>query len=82
MFWMVNNEFNEFYFILIFIVFVELYVYDNIVWLIVLYDNVYMVKILMREKINKLKGVNLFLVILCIFYIVVGKRLKKWLLIC
>lgn len=50
MFWMVNNEFNEFYFILIFIVFVELYVYDNIVWLIVLYDNVYMVKILMREK--------------------------------
>lgn len=80
MFWMVNNEFNEFYFILIFIVFVELYVYDNIVWLIVLYDNVYMVKILMREK--KLKVVNLFLVILCIFYIVVGKRLKKWLLIC
>lgn len=69
-------------FILIIIVFVELYVYDNIVWLIVLYDNVYMVKILMREKINKLKGVNLFLVILCIFYIVVGKRLKKWLLIC
>lgn len=50
MFWMVNNEFNEFYFILIFIVFVELYVYDNIVWLIVLYNNVYMVKILMREK--------------------------------
>lgn len=50
MFWMVNNEFNEFYFILIFIVFVELYVYYNIVWLIVLYDNVYMVKILMREK--------------------------------
>lgn len=82
MFWMVNNEFNEFYFILIFIVFVELYVYDNIVWLIVLYNNVYMVKILMREKKNKLKGVNLFLVILCIFYIVVGKRLKKWLLIC
>lgn len=81
MFWMVNNEFNEFYFILIFIVFVELYVYDNIVWLIVLYNNVYMVKILMREK-NKLKGVNLFLVILCIFYIVVGKRLKKWLFIC
>lgn len=80
MFWMVNNEFNEFYFILIFIVFVELYVYDNIVWLIVLYNNVYMVKILMREK--KLKVVNLFLVILCIFYIVVGKRLKKWLLIC
>lgn len=80
MFWMVNNEFNEFYFILIFIVFVELYVYDNIVWLIVLYDNVYMVKILMREK--KLKVVNLFLVILCIFYIVVGKRLKMWLLIC
>lgn len=37
-------------FILIFIVFVELYVYDNIVWLIVLYNNVYMVKILMREK--------------------------------
>lgn len=36
-----------------------------------------MVKILMREKKNKLKGVNLFLVILCIFYIVVGKRLKK-----
>lgn len=82
MFWMVNNEFNEFYFILIFIVFVELYVYDNIVWLIVLYNNVYMVKILMREKKNKLKGVNLFLVILCIFYIVVGMRLKKWLLIC
>lgn len=82
MFWMVNNEFNEFYFILIFIVFVELYVYDNIVWLIVLYNNVYMVKILMREKKNKLKGVNLFLVILCIFYIVVGKRLKKWLFIC
>lgn len=50
MFWMVNNEFNEFYFILIFIVFVELYVYDKIVWLIVLYNNVYMVKILMREK--------------------------------
>lgn len=50
MFWMVNNEFNEFYFILKFIVFVELYVYDNIVWLIVLYNNVYMVKILMREK--------------------------------
>lgn len=69
-------------FILIFIVFVELYVYDNIVWLIVLYNNVYMVKILMREKKNKLKGVNLFLVILCIFYIVVGKRLKKWLFIC
>lgn len=82
MFWMVNNEFNEFYFILIFIVFVELYVYDNIVWLIVLYNNVYMVKILMREKKNKLKGVNLFVVILCIFYIVVGKRLKKWLFIC
>lgn len=37
-------------FILIIIVFVELYVYDNIVWLIVLYNNVYMVKILMREK--------------------------------
>lgn len=69
-------------FILIIIVFVELYVYDNIVWLIVLYNNVYMVKILMREKKNKLKGVNLFLVILCIFYIVVGKRLKKWLFIC
>lgn len=67
-------------FILIIIVFVELYVYDNIVWLIVLYNNVYMVKILMREK--KLKVVNLFLVILCIFYIVVGKRLKKWLFIC
>lgn len=50
MFWMVKNEFNEFYFILKFIVFVELYVYDNIVWLIVLYNNVYMVKILMREK--------------------------------
>lgn len=82
MFWMVNNEFNEFYFILIFIVFVELYVYDNIVWLIVLYNNVYMVKILMREKKNKLKGVNLFLVILCIFYIGMGKSLKKWLLIC
>lgn len=69
-------------FILIIIVFVELYVYDNIVWLIVLYNNVYMVKILMREKKNKLKGVNLFLVILCIFYSVVGKRLKKWLFIC
>lgn len=50
MFWMVNNEFNEFYFILIFIVFVELYVYDNIVWLIVLYNNVYMVIIFMIEK--------------------------------
>lgn len=47
---MVNNEFNELYFILTFIVLVELYVYDNTVRLIVLYDNVYMVKILMREK--------------------------------
>lgn len=74
---MVNNEFNELYFILTFIVLVELYVYDNTVRLIVLYDNVYMVKILMREKKNKSKGVNLFLVILCIFHIVAGKRLKK-----
>lgn len=47
---MVNNELNELYFILTFIVLVELYVYDNTVRLIVLYDNVYMVKILMREK--------------------------------
>lgn len=37
-------------FILTIIVLVELYVYDNTVRLIVLYDNVYMVKILMREK--------------------------------
>lgn len=37
-------------FILTFIVLVELYVYYNTVRLIVLYDNVYMVKILMREK--------------------------------
>lgn len=74
---MVNNEFNELYFILTFIVLVELYVYDNTVRLIVLYNNVYMVKILMREKKNKSKGVNLFLVILCIFHIVAGKRLKK-----
>lgn len=74
---MVNNEFNELYFILTFIVLVELYVYDNTVRLIVLYDNVYMVKILMREKKNKSKGVNLFVVILCIFHIVAGKRLKK-----
>lgn len=37
-------------FILTFIVLVELYVYDNTVRLIVLYNNVYMVKILMREK--------------------------------
>lgn len=74
---MVNNELNELYFILTFIVLVELYVYDNTVRLIVLYDNVYMVKILMREKKNKSKGVNLFLVILCIFHIVAGKRLKK-----
>lgn len=73
---MVNNELNELYFILTFIVLVELYVYDNTVRLIVLYNNVYMVKILMREK-NKSKGVNLFLVILCIFHIVAGKRLKK-----
>lgn len=73
----VNNELNELYFILTFIVLVELYVYDNTVRLIVLYDNVYMVKILMREKKNKSKGVNLFLVILCIFHIVAGKRLKK-----
>lgn len=73
---MVNNELNELYFILTFIVLVELYVYDNTVRLIVLYDNVYMVKILMREKKNKSKGVNLFLVILCIFHIVAGKRLK------
>lgn len=57
---MVNNELNELYFILTFIVLVELYVYDNTVRLIVLYDNVYMVKILMREK--KSKAVNLFLV--------------------
>lgn len=74
---MVNNELNELYFILTFIVLVELYVYDNTVRLIVLYNNVYMVKILMREKKNKSKGVNLFLVILCIFHIVAGKRLKK-----
>lgn len=74
---MVNNELNELYFILTFIVLVELYVYDNTVRLIVLYDNVYMVKTLMREKKNKSKGVNLFLVILCIFHIVAGKRLKK-----
>lgn len=74
---MVNNELNEHYFILKFIVLVELYVYDNTVRLIVLYNNVYMVKILMREKKNKSKGVNLFLVILCIFHIVAGKRLKK-----
>lgn len=47
---MVNNELNELYFILTFIVLVELYVYDNTVRLIVLYNNVYMVKILMREK--------------------------------
>lgn len=47
---MVNNELNELYFILTFIVLVELYVYYNTVRLIVLYDNVYMVKILMREK--------------------------------
>lgn len=47
---MVNNELNELYFILKFIVLVELYVYDNTVRLIVLYNNVYMVKILMREK--------------------------------
>lgn len=47
---MVNNELNELYFILTFIVIVELYVYDNTVRLIVLYNNVYMVKILMREK--------------------------------
>lgn len=73
---MVNNELNELYFILTFIVLVELYVYDNTVRLIVLYNTVYMVKILMREK-NKSKGVNLFLVILCIFHIVAGKRLKK-----
>lgn len=73
---MVNNELNELYFILTFIVLVELYVYDNTVRLIVLYNNVYMVKILMREKKNKSKGVNLFLVILCIFHIVAGKRLK------
>lgn len=72
---MVNNELNELYFILTLIVLVELYVYDNTVRLIVLYDNVYMVKILMREK--KSKAVNLFLVILCIFHIVAGKRLKK-----
>lgn len=72
---MVNNELNELYFILTFIVLVELYVYDNTVRLIVLYDNVYMVKILMREK--KSKAVSLFLVILCIFHIVAGKRLKK-----
>lgn len=64
-------------FILTIIVLVELYVYDNTVRLIVLYNNVYMVKILMREKKNKSKGVNLFLVILCIFHIVAGKRLKK-----
>lgn len=74
---MVNNELNELYFILTFIVLVELYVYDKTVRLIVLYNNVYMVKILMREKKNKSKGVNLFLVILCIFHIVAGKRLKK-----
>lgn len=74
---MVNNELNELYFILTFIVLVELYVYDNTVRLIVLYNNVYMVKILMREKKNKSKGVNLFLVILCIFHIVAGKILKK-----
>lgn len=74
---MVNNELNELYFILTFIVLVELYVYDNTVRLIVLYNNVYMVKILMREKKNKSKGVNLFVVILCIFHIVAGKRLKK-----
>lgn len=74
---MVNNELNELYFILTFIVLVELYVYDNTVRLIVLYNNVYMVKILMREKKNKSKGVSLFLVILCIFHIVAGKRLKK-----
>lgn len=74
---MVNNELNELYFILTFIVLVELYVYDNTVRLIVLYNNVYMVKILMREKKNKSKGVNLFLVILCIFHIVAGKKLKK-----
>lgn len=37
-------------FILTIIVLVELYVYDNTVRLIVLYNNVYMVKILMREK--------------------------------
>lgn len=72
---MVNNELNELYFILTFIVLVELYVYDNTVRLIVLYDNVYMVKILMREK--KSKAVSLFLVILCIFHIVAGTRLKK-----
>lgn len=47
---MVNNELNELYFILTFIVLVELYVYDNTVRLIVLYNNVYMVQILMREK--------------------------------
>lgn len=47
---MVNNELNELYFILTVIVLVELYVYDNTVRLIVLYNNVYMVKILMREK--------------------------------
>lgn len=74
---MVNNELNELYFILTFIVLVELYVYDNTVRLIVLYNNVYMVKILMREKKNKSKGVNLFLVILCIFHIVAETRLKK-----
>lgn len=74
---MVNNELNELYFILTFIVLVELYVYDNTVRLIVSYNNVYIVKILMREKKNKSKGVNLFLVILCIFHIVAGKRLKK-----
>lgn len=37
-------------FILTIIVLVELYVYDNTVRLIVLYNNVNMVKILMREK--------------------------------
>lgn len=69
---MVNNELNELYFILTFIVLVELYVYDNTVRLIVLYNNVYMVKILMREK-----KINRKVVILCIFHIVAGKRLKK-----
>lgn len=69
---MVNNELNELYFILTFIVLVELYVYDNTVRLIVLYDNVYMVKILMREK-----KINRKVVILCIFHIVAGTRLKK-----
>lgn len=55
---MVNNELNELYFILTFIVLVELYVYDNTVRLIVLYNNVYMVKILMKEKkINRKESI-------------------------